>query len=142
MSQVSDSFQPTSFSPTPLPILKIKFNVQRPNGALFEIMEEFYVDTGFTGDLKLPQSLGSRLKGMGIGGITELVTVANGITKNEIFQAEITEIVLNNTNILTGSQPCTISCMGGNNTANLVGLNALRNWKICMDLPQQILSIE
>ena len=122
--------------------MTIKFSITKSNGKSFEYNDEYYVDTGFNGDLKLPQSMGSRLKGMGIKGVVELVTDASGDTTNDIFQAMISEIILNNTNILNNPQSCIISCFGKDKTAKLVGLNALRNWKVCVDLPQQILSIE
>ena len=142
MTRVSDSFHLTEFYDKPLPILEIKIIVRKPNGEELEIYEKFYVDTGFTDDLKLPQSVGSKLSKMGIIVRTELTAVANGTAESEIFEAEITEINLNNTNVLKNPQPCSVSCMGGDDSINLVGLNALKNWRICLDLPKEILSIE
>lgn len=142
MTEITGSFQPTGFSPKPLPILTISLSIKKPNGKLFVHTDEYQVDTGFDGDLKLPSSFASRLKGMGVEGVVRVVSVADGSAKGENFEAEMVEIGLNATNILARPQKCSILCMGQNSTGNLVGLNALRNWKVCFDIPQQILSVQ
>lgn len=141
MSQVSGSFQQTGYSQRNLPILSIKFTIQKPNGKDVEFNDEFWVDSGFTGDLKMSQSFGSRLKGMGITGIKEFSTVASGNAISENFLATIQEILLNGVNILPTPRPCLITCMGDNLTAKLVGLNALNQWTVCLDLPNEVLTI-
>ena len=142
MPKISDSFKITNFSSIPLPILTIKFHITNPNKERFERIEEFYVDTGFSGDLKLSKDMGLIFREIGIQSTEEMVRIPNGSVEIDSFKAIITEIVLNSFNIMSNSQPCVILCMGDINTPNLVGLHALRKWKVCMDLPHQILSIE
>lgn len=141
MSQVSGSFQQTGYSRRTLPILSIKFTVQKSSGKDVEFNDEFWVDSAFTGDLKMPQSFGSRLKGMGITAIKELVQVASGNTISENLPATIQAILLNGVNLLPTPKPCLIACMGENRTAKLVGLNALNQWTVCLDMPNEVLTI-
>jgi len=137
----SGPFQSLSGIHRQLPILTVEFSVKRPTGKQVIFSFDFWIDSGNTGDLKLSQAFGSRLKGMGIQGITELIMVANGPTKSEIFEVTIEEILLNGTNILSSSIDSSLMCMGDNNTSPLIGLNALQQWQVCLDLPREIVSI-
>ena len=125
-----------------MPALIVRASLEKPDGSKLRVEEEFYVDTAFTVDLKMPQSTGCRFEGMGIIGSEYGIKTAIGTAKGSIFRAVIDEIILNGTNILATPQQCLILCLGEDDTPNVVGLNALRNFKMCVDLPQQILSIE
>lgn len=143
MSETSGPFLASRFSGRQIPMLEITFAVMRPNGQYFERQEMFWVDSGFDGDLKMPQSFGNQLKGMGIplipvGGVKN----ASGSITIEIVKAKILRISLNGIMIpINNSIDCVLNCFGTNDTAPLVGLNALSRWKVCLDIPNANLSI-
>ena len=122
--------------------MEVWFSVTTPDGKVLEMRDEFEVDTGFTGDLKVPQSVGIRLKGMGLAGYARKVLIPAGKTKYVVFDGMITRITLDGTDILKGPQACSIMCVGPDDTPRLVGLNALKHWRICVDVPQKVLSME
>lgn len=138
---VTGPFQTLSGVPRQLPVLTVHFSVTRPTKKKVEFSFDFWIDSGFTGDLKLPQAFGSRLKGMGLEGITELSGVASGSAKSETFEVSIDEILLNGTNILSSATESSLMCMGDNSTNPLIGLDALQQWQICLDLPREIVTI-
>ena len=142
MSEVSGHFISGRFSRIPIPVLEITFAVARPNGRDFEKSEIFWVDSGFDGDLKMPQSFGNQLKGMGIQLVPASGTNASGPMRSEIVQARILRISLNGLQIpIPNAIDCILTCFGINNVAPLVGLNALSRWKVCLDIPNVNLSI-
>ena len=142
MLRIEGPFRLTSFSAIPLPILRVRLSIHRPDGSALDREDDYYVDTGFTGDLKLPQSAGLEFERLGIRGSKVRARVASGLANNHIFGAEGGGIPMDGTDILLATRPCGVFCMDGDDTQNLIGLNALRDWKVCVNLPQRILSVE
>lgn len=142
MSEISGPFISSRFSRLQIPMLEITFVVRRPNGTDFERQEMFWVDSGFDGDLKMPQSFGNQLKGMGIQLIPATGENASGPMRTEIVRARILRISLNGLQIpIPNEIDCILACVGIDRVAPLVGLNALSRWKICLDIPNVNLSI-
>ena len=142
MPQVSGSFQQTGYSRRTLPILSIKFTVQKPNGKDVEFNDEFWVDSGFPGFLKMPQNFTVKLKRMGVRFVDKNMTIASGPTSVEACSVVIDRIELNSKNILPKKVVSVLICNGTPDTPSLVGLGALEKWKICLDLPKEVLTID
>lgn len=142
MSAINGPFLQTNWSLRKVPILHVTFAITRPNRTLFQQDFDFWVDSGFDADIKMPQSFGSRLQGMGLEGIEIHPTVADRKTTSRVFVGQILNIELNNLQIpATYPIDCSIMCMGLDNTTKLIGLNALERWNICLDIPQEVLSV-
>ena len=92
--------------------------------------------------MKIPESFGDQLKGMGLTGIKIYPTVADRRSSALAFEGEITKMKIEQYEIpILNSIKCAISCMGADDTAKLIGLNALQRWKVCIDIPSEILSM-
>ncbi|MGI0056573.1 MAG: hypothetical protein ACREAK_04275 [Nitrosarchaeum sp.] len=141
MPELSGNFEQSRFSLRKIPMLEIKFSVTNQNGKNFQKTEKFWVDSGFDGDLKMPQSFGNQLKGMRMPAISRLGGNASGSITYDIFKAKIIKITLNGLGINNEEIDCALSCFGTNDTAPLIGLNALSRWKTCLDLPNETLSV-
>lgn len=140
-TEISGHFKGSRFSNRTIPVLSITFAVQRPNGSWFEHSAEFWVDSGNDGDLKMPQSFSSRLKGMGMTPILGSGTTASNSIQVDYYQAKIRQILLNGFPIQIPNEiDCAIACFGTDKTAPLIGLTALSRWKVCLDIPNEILS--
>jgi len=142
MQNFRTPFSDTQFSNKRIPILHVTFQLERPDGSIFTDNCDMWVDSGNDGDLKLPDSFSSRLNNMGIKGVQVQSNVASGSSFAMSYIAQITEIRIGDTIIpINGPIDCDITCMGPDTSAPLIGLEALKRWEICLDLPKQILSI-
>jgi len=141
MSETSGSFEQTRYSPLKVPILEIAFSVSNNSGKVLSKTEKFWVDSGFDGDLKMPQSLGNQLKGMQMPFVNKLGGVASGSAKYELFKAKIITMKLNGLVVNNDEIDCVLACFGTNVTPPLVGLNAISKWKTCLDIPNGVLTI-
>ena len=142
MPQISGPFRRTGFHEKLLPVMAVEFCAIKPNGGTFKMRREFCVDTGFTGDLKVPQSVGSALEAAGILGDKRFGKIPSGNAGYEAFPGWIAKVIPDGTEIPMDPQKCVISCMGGDDTPWLVGLDASKPWRICADMRQQIPSTE
>lgn len=142
MSEVSGSFQSTAAT-IKLPILHVTFAIERGDGSIFTDDLDFLVDSGFTGGLCLPDSWSGTFNAMGAEGIEDNnVGVASGTASGMAYDGKIQEIQLEQ-NIIPIDNPidCDIICLGPDDGIPLIGLSALKRWKVCLDLPKEILSI-
>jgi len=144
LSAVNGRFLSTTFSSRRLPILRITFEVDRPDGSAYQNDLDFWVDSGFDGSLKIPESFSSTFNAMGLEGI-ELndIGVASGSGSGFVYLGRIVRIRLG-TNMIPLSSPidCDITCLGPDDRSPLIGLAALQQWVVCLDLPRQLLSIQ
>jgi len=142
LSEVSGSFQGTTAT-IKLPILHVTFAIERGDGSIFTDDLDFWVDSGFTDSLCLPESWSAKFNAMGIEGIEDNnIGVASGTASGFVYDGQIQKIRLEQ-NIITMDNPidCDITCLGPDGDLPLIGLAALKKWKVCLDLPKEILSI-
>ncbi len=143
MSEIAGNFQESVFSERRLPLLEVHFRISLPDGTPYNDHKNFWVDSGYTGYLKLQSGYGEVLKKENIRFVSKLVTNAGGPMNEDFFLSEITKISLEGNEINLPEEPFMsfLGCAGPAYTPPLIGLKALEHWKICLNLPEEILSL-
>jgi hypothetical protein len=104
------------------------------------VTEEFDVDTGFHGALKMPSGMTNAFVQEGLKGITDTWILANGTRVNVLkFRIEILKIEGEVEFSFPSPIPSVVGCMGSG--GNLIGLELLNRWIAVLHGPQGILSI-
>ncbi|MEM3383671.1 MAG: hypothetical protein QXD42_03990 [Nitrososphaerales archaeon] len=122
------------------PILKVTFIVRDNSGLGHDFTEDFMVDTGFNGGLKLSKNYIRILERLGIEGIDSVALLADGTrVLTSIFDAEIAEISSITNYRLSPPVPTKLSCFGL--PPFLIGRQFLDKWIAEFDGPKQVLSL-
>lgn len=122
-------------------MIDVKFSLESPTGNVFSDTVSFWIDSGFDGCLKLPESYASGFTTLGIKCVDTYTTVASGVVPSFSFLGQIDEIYVGGTKIdLTSSIDCDISSVGPSDSPPLIGLSALSKWNICLDIKNDKLS--
>jgi len=121
------------------PILRVTFIVRDNAGLGHDFTEDFMVDTGFNGGLKLPKNYVQILKRFGIEGIDAITFLADGTrVLTSIFDAEIVEISSTTSYHFSPPVLTKLSCFGS--LPFLIGRQFLDKWIAEFDGPKQVLS--
>ncbi|MCS4537590.1 MAG: hypothetical protein HYY67_01850 [Thaumarchaeota archaeon] len=130
----------SSRSGRPVPTIRITFRPVSSTGFSQPVTEEFDVDTGFHGALKMPSGMTIVFAQEGLKGIQDTWILANGTGATVWkFRVEILRIEGEVEFNFPSPIPSVVGCMGSG--GNLIGLELLNRWIAELHGPQRILSI-